>query len=310
MEPTTDSNGDSTTNPPTKENDSAGSSNAGLTYPPSDEEYANPPTNTDSAPEPPSDLNKPAPENANQESAPAAKDNGVTPSNEVPRDKTSQDLQTAVDLLTYDDRTFLQSLYAANPVERGQLLRGYFETLGSEAMDFASRFQEIAERDVTELADNMAAVGLLLGSFRMVEQGNLDAEEGVTLVQRSIEGLSADLNDRLNRIASASIAPVSPERYPAVLSDQSSEATPAASDPRVVRPLVRVAAIALDAVGSALCDLSRGLTSIANASGDAAASATDAATPASSPDQGSADTTAMPADPTANPTTAPAESSM
>ena len=83
---------------------------------------------------------------------------------------------------------------------RRATLNDYLESLGWEAIDFASRFEDVTGIEVLGLADDLPGTAALLGVFRLVERGELGTEEAVDLLRRSVENLSIDWIEGVDEI--------------------------------------------------------------------------------------------------------------
>jgi len=155
------------------------------------------------------------------------------------------------DLLLSTDREVLQSLERLCEEPSGvrrATLNEYIECLGMEAIDFTTRFEDATGTAVLGLADDLPGCAALLASFRLLEKGELNVEEAVDVLRKSLAGLSQEWIEGVSEITAHAFDD-SPENQ--------AQATSAG------RPLfgtvISLAAESLDDLGGAICKLSRRL---------------------------------------------------
>ena len=99
------------------------------------------------------------------------------------------------ELLAGEDQKLLRILetMCEEPSSRRRAtLNDYLQGLGMEAVAFSRRFEEVTGIDAAGLADDVPGAAALLGSYRLIERGELGMEEGVDLLRRSLKDLSPD----------------------------------------------------------------------------------------------------------------------
>lgn len=97
------------------------------------------------------------------------------------------------ELLLASDNALLQQMQRLSEAlsdQRCDAFRDYLESLGSEACEFVARYQTQTARDVLELTDSLPQTAALLGSYRLYEAGELEMEEAVDLLRRSLGHLT------------------------------------------------------------------------------------------------------------------------
>ena len=93
----------------------------------------------------------------------------------------------------------LESLHRQPGAERRMRLNDYLESLGFAAIDFAYRFEDSSDSDVLALADDLASVATLLACYRLVERDEVDVDQAVDLLQRSLSGVTLDWIEAVGR---------------------------------------------------------------------------------------------------------------
>ena len=154
------------------------------------------------------------------------------------------------DLLLSTDRDLLQSLERLceepSGVRRAEL-NEYIESLGMEAIDFATRFEDATGTEVLGLVDDLPGCAAFLGSFRLLEKGELDVEEAIGVLRKSLAGLSRQWIEGVSEITSHAFD-VTPEDQFRTTSGRPLFGT-----------VISLAAESLDDLGGAICRLSRRL---------------------------------------------------
>ena len=139
---------------------------------------------------------------------------------------------------------------------RRATLNDYLEILGWEAIDFASRFEDVTGVEVLGLADDLPGAAAFLGAFRLVEQGELGTDEAVDLLRRSLESLSLDWIEGVGEITADAFEDWDPQ--PASTEMGSPGWSEAASpDSPVVHMMVSLATRSLADLGAAISGISR-----------------------------------------------------
>jgi hypothetical protein len=99
------------------------------------------------------------------------------------------------DLLVPPDQQVLRNLETLCEEPSGtrrSVLNDYLEGMGYEAIDFASRFEDVTGIEALSLADDLPGTAAFLACFRLVEQGELGMDEAVDLLRRTLERPSLD----------------------------------------------------------------------------------------------------------------------
>ncbi len=97
-----------------------------------------------------------------------------------------------IDLLDADDLDVLRELARLQEEPAGvrrAVLNDYLEGLPYEAIELASRFQDVTGIEALGLADDPAGAAALLAAFRLLDNGELGLDESVDLLERSLENL-------------------------------------------------------------------------------------------------------------------------
>ncbi len=84
---------------------------------------------------------------------------------------------------------------------RRATLNEYLDTLGMEAIDLATRFEDVTGIEVLSFADDLPAAAAFLASFRLRQQRELGIDETVDLLQRSLKNVSLDWIEGVGEIA-------------------------------------------------------------------------------------------------------------
>ena len=93
------------------------------------------------------------------------------------------------ELLTWSDQEILRQLVTLQdqtPGVRRAVLSDYIESLGMEATDLSIRFEEISGLAVLSLSDDLPQTAAFMACFRLVERGELESDEALALLQRSL----------------------------------------------------------------------------------------------------------------------------
>ncbi|GAB6167076.1 hypothetical protein JCM19992_30760 [Thermostilla marina] len=92
-------------------------------------------------------------------------------------------------LLTPEDQDFLGVLESlaeeSSGVRRAEFSR-YLDQVGLDALDLAARFEEQTGIDTLGLADDIPGVAAFLGVVRLIEMGDIDIDEAVTLLRQNL----------------------------------------------------------------------------------------------------------------------------
>jgi hypothetical protein len=98
-------------------------------------------------------------------------------------------------LLTSADQELLRALERSAEEPSGvrrAALNGHLESLDFQAIDFVMSFEDTTGIEVLGLADDPLSTAALLGSYRLLERGELGRDEAVDLLRRSLQNMSAD----------------------------------------------------------------------------------------------------------------------
>jgi hypothetical protein len=147
----------------------------------------------------------------------AESQDGLCPQSEAYRpmpwsEKVADEAQATTDLsawlpgelLTEQDQNLIRLLarsFEERDEVRRTLLNDYLETLGWEAMKLASRFEDAAELEVLGLNNDLPTLAALLGTFRLMERGELDMDRAVDLLSHEFGSLSEQWIDAVDEIA-------------------------------------------------------------------------------------------------------------
>ena len=100
---------------------------------------------------------------------------------------------TPAELLTWSDQQLLRTLetLCEEPASvRRATLNDYLTSLGTEALEFASQFEDTTGIEVAGLAEDLPGAAALLATYRLIERGEVGTSEGVDLLRRSLHDLS------------------------------------------------------------------------------------------------------------------------
>jgi len=98
----------------------------------------------------------------------------------------------AGELLTAGDQDLLRKLahlFEEPRDVRQQLVSEYLGGQGSQALELASRLQDVRGTEAVSLVDDLPSLAALLAGFRLVERDDLDVEQAADLLQRSLDNL-------------------------------------------------------------------------------------------------------------------------
>jgi len=166
-------------------------------------------------------------------------------------------------LLTPDQEVLktLETLCAEPSGVRRATLNDYLEALGWEAIALASRFEDITGIEVLGLADDLPGAAAFLGTFRLLEQGELGTDEAVDLLRRSLQNLSLDWIEGVREITADAYQEW--EAQPTTSGVDVPEWSGSASVGRpVVEVMVSLAARSLASVGGAISCVSHGFSEL------------------------------------------------
>lgn len=107
------------------------------------------------------------------------------------------------ELLTFSDQEALRELERLVERQSGarrSSLNRYLEKLGSEAIDFASLFEDMTGIEVLALADDVTGAAAFLATLRLIEQGGLGMEEAVDVLRRSLRSPSEEWTEGVRQI--------------------------------------------------------------------------------------------------------------
>ena len=110
-------------------------------------------------------------------------------------------------LLIQPDRELLRELRRLadrSPGERQAAFRQYVESLGSEAIEFATQYESATGEEAAMLSDDVASSAALLAVYRLYEQGELTVDEAIDLLRRTLDNLSQEWIDGVNEITAES----------------------------------------------------------------------------------------------------------
>ena len=97
------------------------------------------------------------------------------------------------ELLSHQDQEILKTLERLSEDPSGvrrATLNEYLEELGSDAVEFAGRFEDFSGIDVLGLADDLPGTAAFLASFRLLQRGELGIDETVDVLRHSLDNLS------------------------------------------------------------------------------------------------------------------------
>jgi len=128
------------------------------------------------------------------------------------------------DLLATADQQLLRTLetLCEDPSgARRSVLNDHLEGMGFEAIDFASRFEDVTGMEALGLADDLPGAAAFLACFRLVEQGELGMDEAVDLLRRSLQSPSLDWIEGVRQITAGAFDDWN--SMPASLDEETSE---------------------------------------------------------------------------------------
>jgi len=166
-------------------------------------------------------------------------------------------------LLTPDQEVLktLETLCGEPSGVRRATLNDYLEALGWEAIALASRFEDVTGIEVLGLADDVPGAAAFLGTFRLLEQGELGTDEAVDLLRRSLQNLSFDWIEGVREITADAFEDWEP--LPTASEADVPEWSGSASAGRpVMEVMVSLAARSLASMGGALYSMSQGLSQL------------------------------------------------
>lgn len=107
------------------------------------------------------------------------------------------------ELLTSSDQDLLRTLsrlFEEPSGVRRAALNDYLETQGTNALDFAARFEDLTGIEFLGLADDLPGVAAFLASYRLLEQSELGVDEASDLLRRSLQRLAPDWIEGVDEI--------------------------------------------------------------------------------------------------------------
>ena len=141
------------------------------------------------------------------------------------------------ELLTWSDQEILRLLATVVNQESGvrrAVLSDYIESLGMEAIDLSIRFEEVSGLVVPSLSDDLAQTAAFMACFRLVERGELEFDEALALLQKSLSHRSGRWNCWIDEVTRVRVT----------------------SNP-MLKAVVRTAANSLERLGGAISGISR-----------------------------------------------------
>ena len=81
----------------------------------------------------------------------------------------------------------------------------HLDNLGTDATDFAMRFEETTGVEILGFADDLPGAAALLATFRLIEQGAVEVDEGIDLLWRGLEGLTGEWIDDVTEMTAEPI---------------------------------------------------------------------------------------------------------
>ncbi len=164
------------------------------------------------------------------------------------------------ELLTWSDQETLQVLDMLPDQAAGMrraVLSDYLESLGLAATSLANRFEKGSGLTVLALADDLAQTAAFLACFRLAERGELESDEALTLLQKSLLHRSDRWNRWIGQVTGdeSDISTTDVATAADTLAGNTSAASPSAASP-VLRAVVLTAAGSLERIGGAISGLS------------------------------------------------------
>jgi len=142
------------------------------------------------------------------------------------------------ELLTWSDQEILRRLVTVEDQPSGvrrAILNDYIEGLGMEATDLSIRFEEVSGLVVPSLSDDLAQTVAFMACFRLVERGELESDEALALLQKSLSHRSDRWNCWIDEVTRVRVT----------------------SNPTMLKAIVLTAAGSLERLGGAISGISR-----------------------------------------------------
>jgi hypothetical protein len=123
------------------------------------------------------------------------------------RQETQSDLElfadSPADLLTANDEQLIVAITNESLSDRREAIDEYLclGELGPDAAEFADQFKAATGLNILDMTDNLPAVAAFLGSYRLLERGELGMQESVDLLRRSLTRLSPQWTNHVQGIA-------------------------------------------------------------------------------------------------------------
>jgi hypothetical protein len=168
------------------------------------------------------------------------------------------------ELLTASDQDILRTLARLceeSPDVRRAALNDYLEGIGSEALQFATRFEDATRIEVLGLADDLPGAAAFLGCFRLVEQGELGMDEAADLLRRTLARLSKEWIDGVGEITSDAFEHEAVEAYALQASEPAANDEVAAEHP-ILGVVASVASRSVAGLGGVVGTVSRRLANL------------------------------------------------
>ncbi len=167
---------------------------------------------------------------------------------------------TPAELLSWSDQELLRNLATLSEepaAVRRAALNDYLASLGSDATDFASQFEDTTGIEVAGFADDLPGTAALLASYRLIERGEIGTGEAVELLRRSLQDLSPAWIEGVRAMTAESFSG-SAEPCDCVAEG---DAEPAGNDEisPVVNAMISLATRSLAGVGGAVLDFSQAI---------------------------------------------------
>lgn len=175
------------------------------------------------------------------------------------------------ELLTFSDHELLRVLAVVSdrsPGVRRAVFSDYIASLPVEAVVLSQRYQAAGGLDMQEMADDLSQATAFLACFRLIENGELAADEALELLLKSQSHRSQSWNLWVNETTgyegTIALNEVKPgDQYATQLNDSESTADfcKSATNP-LLKVLVITAAGSLERLGGKICDLSRAIKNL------------------------------------------------
>jgi hypothetical protein len=98
----------------------------------------------------------------------------------------------------------LRRMAEQSPGERQVAFREYVESLGSEAIEFTTQYENATGDEAAMLTDDVASSAAFLAVYRLYEQGEIGIDEAIDLLRQTLNSLSQEWIDGVNEITSES----------------------------------------------------------------------------------------------------------